>query len=221
MGRASNSPPLAKYPLGIYNLRSCWYRGDDEDREVGLGYYTNFRARLLRLGSLAGCSQPTTTLGVFAALSPNNTEKNNTEDMVAAVRAHKADIWHKLTVRTYGPNKEKAKRILDGEDPDLVLKGVKTNSFYHNLLDPEDDRWVTVDGHMVNIWNGARVPLDLAGVSMEGYRMVERGVREAADRFSVPASGFQATVWGVWRRINGIQYQAQRKLAFEDRGLNL
>jgi hypothetical protein len=214
MGRRKGSPRLAPTKLGVYNLELLWKRADAIDLSRGFTYYTDFRKRLL---ACSDCSRliASQVLGVYAALSPNNSEESNVKDMMVAARAFEAGWWDRLQVHTYGRNKEKAKRILDGEDPRVVLSGRKTRSFYENLLNPSEVECVTVDGHMVNVWNGARVPLDFAGITGSEYDRIERGVKELASRLGIVPCSLQSVFWLTWRRINGILQKPQYRL-FDD-----
>ncbi len=222
MGRSASSPPLVGLPTGVYNLGLVYKRSDMIDIELGMGYYLHFRERIIRYAARYGCLVPETACGVYAALSPNNSEESNMEDMIRAVSCFRDptsrldERWAGLTVHTYGANKLKAKRILEGESPDAVLKGLKTWNFYHNILEPESSEYVTVDGHMVNIWNGARVPLDEAGISRLEYRIVVAGVVELAERVGIRPCQLQSILWIAWRRLHRIYYKPQYELNLED-----
>lgn len=220
MGRSSKSPELVEYHVGVYNLQQLYRKADYMDRSLGSAYYRDFGDRIWAVGRKYGCNVKSTSCAVYAALSPNNSEENNMRDMARAISTFQGSPatlearWKQLTVLTYGANKAKALRILHGEDPDLVLKGDKTNSFFHNLFN-YDDPYVTVDGHMVNAWNNVRVPLDLAGINTAQYRMIAGGVAEAAKPTDLSPSQLQSTLWLTWRRINRILFNGRNlKLDF-------
>lgn len=216
MGRRKDSPELVPAKLGVYNLERLWDRADVLDRNEGMFYYRQFQARLMD-----GCRRfnkipLTTACGVYAALSPNNSESSCLHDTFVGITSFACGMeeWRKFKPHTYEPNKRKALRILDGEDPDMVLRGPKTNAFYHNILDPTDPRYVTVDGHMVNCWNNLRVPLDYAGINAGQYRIVADGIREVAGRRGLVPCQFQAVIWLLWRRINWILRKDQYELPY-------
>jgi len=153
-----------------------------------------------------------TVLGVYAALSPNNSQESCLRDTVNAFAAYRTGKWAHLYVHTYGPNMRKAYEILEGVDPLEVLNGPKTRAFYTCLLEPNNPEPVCIDGHMVNVWNGVRVPLDYAGVSLSEYRQVVAGVKELAGRLSLVPSRLQAVLWVTWRRVHRILYDPQYSL---------
>ena len=229
MGRRVNSNPIAPPILGMHHLRRCWASADPEDRRLGISYYATFRQRILTATKLPA-ELASTAVGLFAALSPNNTESNTLHDVQEAVVRYRDECWERFRPTTYHHNVEKAWRILNGEDPDLVLTGLKTNAFYHCLLDPSDPtRPVCVDGHMVNVWNGKRQPLDSAGITRSEYNMIAGGVRQVAAEINQNANGgagnqwpflllpcqLQSTVWLTWRRMMRILYKPQYELELE------
>lgn len=206
------SVKLVDYKLGVHNLHMLLRKSDLIDRQNGINYYPDLS---LRIGSVAAGHQYSKAIGVFAALSPNNSEGGNLGDVERMFAYHgkwKGENWSELKVHTYGANKSKAIRIIEGEDPDLVLTGPKTNSFYHNLLDPYDAKYVTVDGHIVGAWQGKRLPMDQSGINQAQYDLISWGLREVAGAGSVIE--LQATLWLTWRRINWVFYNPQYKLDF-------
>ena len=219
MGRSLLSPPFVDAVTGVTNLRITYDKSDAMDRNLGRYYYYDFGNRVYQTAKRYGCESSTTACGVYAALSPNNSERSNLEDMARAISTFQGALssldnrWERLVVRTYGKNKAKALEILKGANPDAVLKGPKTNAFYHNLLNPNDP-YVTVDGHMANIWNGVRVPLDLAGINLEQYQTIVGGIRELAAEVEMLPCQLQSTLWGTWRRIHRIFYNPQYELDF-------
>lgn len=227
MARPRTSPPLAKYAEGLYNLKALYRQSDFMDRQLGRNYFPDFYHRIVTVAARSGCLVAQTACAVYAVLSPNNSEESCMDDMARAVYCYKdgsaeslQERWDKLAVHTYGANKAKARRILSGEDPDLVIRGPKVMSFYHNILEPYNRQYVTIDGHMVCAWNNKRLPLDSAGISESGYWELVRGVREVADSMDLVPCAFQATLWLAWRRIHKILYKPQYRLPF-DNGLGL
>lgn len=209
MGRSSDSPALANSWIGVRNLKSVYGKADDMDKDNGISYYLRFHNRLKNEAARLGFHDMVKIAGVYAALSPNNSEESNVYDMLRAIVCFSEDNWDSLTVHTYGLNKEKAKRILGGESPHTVLGGPKTKNFYHNILEPHDERYCTIDGHMVNMYNGARVPLDNAGISESEYGIIARAVAEVAEDVGMIPCQLQSTLWLTWRRIHRIYYKPQ------------
>lgn len=217
MGRTRLTPPLVTKGVGVYNLDQLYRKADEIDLWNGAAYYHEFRQRVKETSQRAhnGHFVPIQiSAGVYAALSPNNSQDSCMEDMQRAIRCHLYEPHNfiHLKVHTYGANKEKALRILKGEDPKVVLTGPKTFNFYHNIENPDDPNYVTVDGHMVNIWNNKRVPLDNSGVNLGEYLTVASGIKELAQRYGLVPCQLQAILWLTWRRIHRIYYNPQYKL---------
>lgn len=215
MGKRKDSPTTADAITGLLNIERCLELVDEEDWETGLSYYPRSRSRVIKAGGI----DARVACGVYAALSPNNSEESCMNDTRRLCEAYLSGSFDSCTVHTYGKNKEKAGRILQGEDPAQVLRGIKTNNFFHNLFDPSDCSHVTIDGHMVNIWNNRRVPLDFAGISDKEYRMIAEGVMLFARMLAKrPGSSnlspcqLQSILWLTWRRVNNILYKPQYRL---------
>lgn len=207
-GRVRGIRSLESREVGVENLLGVWRRRDAWEDERGPTYWERLSEALRDLDF-----DFRTTCAVFSALSPNNTERLNFEDCRAAMIVFTRDGLAGLdtiSFHTYPANKKKAERILMGEDPDAVLRGPKTRAMFHNIVG--DPGWVTVDGHMVSAWQGRRMTMDEAGISLGQYREIQAGVEEAAAAAGLPAPGFQSTVWMAWRRLNGILYHPQLKL---------
>lgn len=212
MGRTKSSPALAAKGVGVYNLELTFKKGDLLDHQQGRSYYQDFHSRMVEIGQRAYDCPVSTVAAVYSALSPNNSEENCIRDTERALTNFRYGRWNDFHPTTYSHNKAKAFRILNGESPADVLSGEKTWNFYNNIVNPSDRDFVTIDGHMVNIWNGKRVPLDLSGISKSEYRIVASGVKELAGRYGLVPCQLQAILWITWRRVHRILYQPQYKL---------
>lgn len=129
--------------------------------------------------------------GLLAALSAN---KRWNENRRLAVNASMGVFSGHV-----GDALRKARRIYDGEDPELVLPmGKKTGHFFRNILDPEDSSWVTVDRHAIRVatcdWDNGSPHMP---VSQYGTFVLAN--QKAAANAGVPAPAFQAGCW-VWAR---------------------
>ena len=211
MGKTSKTPKLVPMMLGVHNLTRLYAKADMYDRQEGKSYYKEFGARVCHVAWKYGDGVTSKqACGVYAALSPNNTQEGNLRDMAKAVHTwyHEPQNYLHIRLQTYGANKAKALRILRGEDPDIVLKGRKTNSFYHNLLNPSLD-YVTVDGHMVNAWNNIKVPLNNAGITDTEYLKIKNGIKTVAQYVGLSPPQLQAILWLAWRRINRVLWKGR------------
>jgi hypothetical protein len=205
---------------GIGNLLKVYTLTSRMEMEYGRDYYLHFREKVMMtamMTKLASSQSRSMSMvaGVFAALSPNNNEKQNWDDVYRMIEAFvKGQDLNAVTVHTYGANKDKAIRILLGESPEQVLTGIKTRSFYYNIMDPWS-QMVTIDGHMVAAWQGKRLTMDDAKISREEYSIIQAGVIIAADLVGMLPQQFQSLIWVTWKRIHRILYDPQLKLEFE------
>jgi hypothetical protein len=189
---------------GRKNLFSLYQSAQPQELAYGMGAYQRYLDTLTELATRFNMSTYRIA-GVFAALSPNNSYRSNMLDTLALL-----DGWFSnkreqdISVHTYGPNRHKAWRICGGEHPSRVLPAnSKTWNFFHNLVSPDDSRYATVDGHMLNAWSNCRVPMDKAQLSPRLYDIIKRDVQSVAGFCRVPAPAFQAVCWVAWRRQGG------------------
>jgi hypothetical protein len=185
---------------GVRNLYRVYLACQPWEVELGKGYYQKQQDRLWAIA----CQEKfefETVAGVFAAISPNNTEDGTYRGTVAILRHGMA-----ARVSTYTRNREKAVRIRNGEHPVDVLRGRKVTSFYHNMVYPDNRAVVTVDGHMYNAWRGERWALkDVAHrMTDKTYERVERDVKVLAQMLGLVPCQLQSVVWAKWRREHGI-----------------
>jgi hypothetical protein len=90
-----------------------------------------------------------------------------------------------------------------GGNPDDILTGLKVQSFYHNLKDPDDPRWVTLDAHAIRGITG-RIDLPVSEyVSVSSrpahYNHFAEVVRQVAKQRGLTPNQVQAIAWTVWR----------------------
>lgn len=187
----------------IGNIFQVYARADRWDVETGLVAYQRYHEILEDIASKYSTSAQI-AIGAFAALSPNNDYAGNLKDthrvLAARVRHESIDSFN---VTTYGPNKAKAWRICQGENPLDVLAGRKTNNFYRNIQNPLDPNPVTIDGHMYSVWQLKRFRMDDAKVgSGTTYDDIADDFRTVARVLGILPNQLQATCWHTWKRIN-------------------
>jgi hypothetical protein len=168
----------------------------------GLSWYSDAHAVASELAS-SHLRDTNTVAAIIAALSPRTDWPQNvkkTRELLA-------------TGDTYGlgNGRDKAKRILSGEDPDGVLSGRKTRAFWSNIADPVNSRAVTVDSHAFDAAVGMVTNDDIRKRTLErkgGYEAVADAYRAAARVLGVAPHVVQAVVWTVWRnRAGRFHYQ--------------
>lgn len=200
----TNLTPNQRNLINIYSSLYSW------EQKCGLEYYHIQRDRIRQTLRASGCR---TTLeaavAAFAVLSPNNHEITNHIALDKCLRISSGELHKSTRVPAYGKNKTKALTILErdylhlGElDPSQFVLGQKVFAFYHNTLHPNDDTYLTVDGHMHSVWIGRRLMLKReAEVSKEKYKTISNDIRLCAQILGVLATGFQAGLWIGWRRM--------------------
>ena len=132
--------------------------------------------------------------GIIAALSPQVSWSQN----VVMAR----ELCTTGFTRGLGMSVSRAMRILDGEHPDDVLGGLKTRSFYANIVSGGTDRGVTVDRHAICAVRGERN--GAPAVTPAQYIAATRVFQRAADILGLTPPVCQAIAWVAWRDQHGI-----------------
>jgi len=138
--------------------------------------------------------------GMIAALSPKSSW---TENIRMARELSKTG-----TTRGYisGSELNRAQRIREGEAPESILPmDKKTGHFYKNIINPSDEKSVTVDRHAHDIavgevWGGRD-----RGLEGGRYNTFVNAHVQAAHRLGEVPSRVQATAWVRWRDLRGIK----------------
>lgn len=145
--------------------------------------------------------------GCISALSPSVLWETNILDAETVIRAHSKGIdLDKVTVSTYGQNKDKCFRILEGKPEPLSVSAnfttdTKTKSFYWNILKPSDHSAVTVDRHAVGVALASNGSDHLAlSITKKRYRDISEAYRLASTvlHYAAPCD-LQATCWVAYR----------------------
>lgn len=201
------------------NLQRVWDAASKRDVEIAIESYPKYQRITTKVAASFGFS-PRIGAAVFAALSPNNDYWGNLRDarkLLAAAAAGKG--IDDFTVSTYGNNKRKAWAIVKGEDPDALIVALKTRNFFHNIEDPSDPNWVTIDGHMFNVYHGVRRPIQsqnnkdrVVKVTKWDYITISATLKTFAANYSLIPCQMQGVLWMTWRRLHGIHTPKQQEL---------
>lgn len=185
--------------VGITNLRKIYEASTKLERITGLHYYFDFHRDAIEVG--AKFAVPVCVIaGMYASLSPSNTEINTWIDLIRVLRACVSNSELPI-VHTYNHCRTRAAAIYKTQQPDPYLKGLKVWNFYNNIYQPENDRYVTIDGHMFNCWGGERRALRLSLKGAKHYELVAGNVIALAREYGLLPHQLQATLWTTWRRI--------------------
>lgn len=173
------------------NVLAVWERATAEQLSAGLEWYGVAHELALELSP----NDVARGAGVIAALSPNESWERN------VILARRAFAQDGLTGGTLGNSVTKANAILAGAEPLSVMgKGLKTRSFYVNIVDPLNDEIVTVDRHAydvaLDLKNAENDRLSLTPKRYDAFSLAYRG---AARTLGVLPSQVQAVTWVAWR----------------------
>ena len=185
------------------------------DIEDGVEWYARAGRLGKRLADVYGCTLEQ-SVGVVAALSPNNKWARNCQDAESCIKSWSLgrDVLG-VVCCTYPLMKDKAKRILDlsnpsREDVAAILNGRKISAFALSILGEASA--VCVDGHAFAIWLGERVPTTktpslgkklYARISADYCTVAKRS--KAITGIELTAAQVQAVTWVTYRRIFGIK----------------
>jgi hypothetical protein len=189
------------------NILAVFFSANAAEIEEGMNWYERAQFVADRISEECGISVIKVS-GVIAALSPNNRWNRNITDAQNLCRVHTAgcDV-DTVKVSTFGRNREKAVRILNGEDVLEVLGGLKVRSFFNCIIG--DWESVCVDGHAYSIWLGERIPTtktpriseSLYYAIADDYRKAAMQINGIMDETYSPAQ-IQAITWVTWRNLH-------------------
>lgn len=186
--------------MSLHNLYALFGQIRSHELQEWSQAYHHYHALLSEVALSLSCPIGKVA-GVMAALSPNNDYLGNLSNCIKTIQHHQASLpIQLLRVQTYGA---KAWAILEGQDPDVTLSTAqKTRSFYHNLLEPDDISWVTVDRHIYCAWVNERI--GIMTIKPLLYKEISEGIKVIAQRHSLVPSGVQSALWYAWRKRHGI-----------------
>lgn len=167
------------------NVLEVWGMATDSQMTSGHEWYPLAR----NLAFVVGRGDIRMGAGIIAALSP---QKSWTINQRIAWRTMSGVVSGQV-----GDAVRKAERIMRGEDPDFVLpSGKKTWNFFHNIVDPDDDKYVTIDRHAYRVasfeWDNRS-----AVIKDKTYKAMVLAYQEAARILRVSPSTVQAVTWLV------------------------
>ena len=194
-------------------ILGLWFQSNNEDRKIGLDWYSNAYAICDRIASELGFSIEQIA-GAIAALSPNNKWDRNIQDAENLARAIRAGVdIDSVKVCTFGSNKAKAVKILssnlDSAEIVSILRGQKVVAFYLNIARNGDTDCPVIDGHAYNIAHGTVGSLrDVPSITPKAFETLQDLYRDAAATVAavtgetVSAGQVQAVTWVTYRRIH-------------------
>jgi len=202
--------------MSEFDIMRVWEQADAVDQYEGMLAYERYHDTMQRIA--AAYQFPfKSVVGAFCALSPNNDYVGNLRSLVTLLKGWENGFAaEKLTVSTYNACKFRAWRCLAGEDFLSFTKGPKTRAFYHNILDPSDDAYITIDGHMYCVWAGKRMTMVAVAWQRFNYKHVELDFKRCAFRLGIRPCQLQGVLWFTWKRINRVLFDGQLKMFERD-----
>lgn len=196
--------------MSIERLRLAYNQADKTDREEGMVAYTRYHDVMQSLADKYG-STLYRTIAVFVSLSPNSTYHHNLRSAASVLKAVQDGVpCDDVTVATYKHCRNRAYVYATGEQDFFAkTRGPQITNFFHNIMDPTDNRWVTIDGHMSALWQGEVLTMREALVSLRTYRQIAGDVKALAFSEYILPQQMQAILWFVRKRLLNIGFDAQ------------
>lgn len=197
--------------MSAANLERMFNCADIHDRMEGEQAYFRYRSLMVEIADRY--HQPLDrVVAAFAALSPNNDYEGNLRSLVSVLAGFRDGVpCACINVSTYRHCRDRAYSYLTGRASFLErVRGLKIKNFYHNVMDPYDLRWVTIDGHMVAAYRGDdQATMKDSIVKPREYEEIAFVVKECArKRFLLPHQ-YQAIVWFARKRALRVRFTPQ------------
>jgi len=199
--------------MSIANIERTFAKADDVDIREGKAAYVNYHDLLKRVSSHYGLGF-VQTVAAFASLSPNNDYIGNLRSLVTlAAGIRGGDALENITTSTYRHCLERAYRYIRGDNDFLLdTDGPKIRNFYCNIVHPEDPRFVTIDGHIHNVWAGRQRTMKDALIKPNQYSRIADDLRKVARKHRLIPNQLQAILWFTWKQTHMIKYCPQVSL---------
>ena len=195
-------------PITYGSILAVFFAASDLETINGANWYATAQDAAATMAQRYSLSTDTVA-AVIAALSPNNRWERNLSDADNLIGAYILGGYSdavKVKTSTYGLNKTKALKILEGAAPLEVLGGLKVRAFYGCIMGQDA---VCIDGHAYAIWRGERISTSSTPkISAKLYASIAAGYVRATDTINNVLGGeyqprqVQAITWLAWRRLN-------------------
>lgn len=201
--------------MSTLNLLSVFHASTHAEKTSGYHYYSTQHSNLESFAKVAHLPIDR-VIAAFCALSPNNSEATNYLALGSCLAIVLGIVPPTAPVIAYNRDKDKALTLLTNFRVPIeqVLRGQKTYSFYRNTLDPDDKKFVTIDGHIYNAWCGQPRRLQSIGreLTQRQYFTIQRAIRKLSNQLDLTPSRFQSIIWLTWKRLHRILSSPQLQL---------
>lgn len=195
------------------NLKAMYAKADEVDRREGALAYTRYNALLSEIARQYDFEMEQ-TVAAFAALSPNSDYYGSLRSLVSLLAGiRRGRSCNAITVSTYKACRDRAYGYATGAVSfPKTVKGPKIRAFYFNILDPNDKRPVTIDGHMAATYRSNAGTMKENLVKPREYEQIARAVRRLAYREGLIPNQMQAILWFTRKRLLNVLYDGQYDL---------
>lgn len=134
-------------------------------------------------------------VGILASLSPKKRwelNKKMTETFLECQECKHTTTQAKKAHTIYMMSKVNPlpKDIVQDSHIMLLLGGEKTKAFYHNIMYPQTSGYVTLDAHMLKIFNKGNLK-----ITKNQYQALSNYFIQKAHKYQIPVSALQARLW--------------------------
>lgn len=168
----------------MVNLETLYTRASQDTLELGITWYARHRADLVVVAKKYHIPLASIAATV-AVLSPGVMWDLVIKHLDEFIETGKG-------MPGYGKNLEKGKRALTGDL--TVIRGVKVQAFYDNLVNPYSQR-VTIDRWAYRAWLGDYAYMPKSSEIARVYTQVESDYKTFAESLGLQPCAFQAVVW--------------------------
>lgn len=175
--------------------------------ERGLNWYQYAQEELDKLANKYNIEN-IIIYAMCSALSPRCTWQQNINDTETVLKWNKERNGLRRssypTVTTYKQNLFKAINILITKNTN-VFKTCKTFNFFENIKNPDNENYVTLDGHMINAYYGKLGIVKNKYFTKKYYNRIAKQYIKLAKLCKVKPCQLQAIIWLTFKRIYNIR----------------
>lgn len=177
------------------NIQEIWVQHKLGDFKDGSRWYRDANGFSLSLAKEYQ-HDPVITAGVISSLSPMKRWEENKKIATTFFERgwRKTSHWTRQVLKA---------RLICGsttpKDVDVILGGLKTINFFHNIYNPEDYDYITIDRHMSVIGIGYRKQK----FTPNQYNFLKEEYRKFSEKVGINPLHLQATLWCTFKRLKG------------------
>lgn len=207
---------VAKQRTPWQNLHHYFAKADHVDMDEGMVAYERYNMVMRRLAEKYQFPLDA-TCAVFCALSPNSDYWGNLRSTVSVLQGVKdGRDESEINVSTYRHCMLRAITYARGARFDTPDRGPKILNFYHNILTPHSNRWVTIDGHMVGVMRDSKGTMKELIIRPSEYDHYAQLVKEFAFKNYMLPQQMQAILWFVRKRLLNVKFEGGNHDMFGD-----